>query len=396
MVDSFWSSPTGRQIAWRLRGMRTRYMRIDGEPEQKSGRGSRNRSAKAQRDLMDHLCAVNQHPLTGPVAVDIAFWASRSQPPGLHNLAKHLLDVLGAVQPAAAAPRRHVLYKDDRQVKLLHVRLWRTTGASVSSGHTTICARPLRDVAADLRLVSTMEDESSTSLADDSELSWPPVPRLTFDLRAATSGKAGDGWLEIDRWLATVELARQQEQLLVSTGALLTRVLIGSPHWIAGVSSPSRPHAGNPAFTDIYKALDQIAADDRDILLSGPLTLPLPGLPSASGEGRRFKAAVREDVELMVARVPILSSLCVPLKVVLLVVPPPQGKDLDNLALAVLPALQDALNAPDITAYEVIELKRTADDPPSGLVRIALGSGSRDASTWQRATDYVAERIELA
>ncbi|HET6293315.1 MAG TPA: hypothetical protein VFG33_08070, partial [Kribbella sp.] len=158
----------------------------------------------------------------------------------------------------------------------------------------------------------------------------------------------------------------------------------------------SRPHAGNPAFTDIYKALDQIAADDRDILLSGPLTLPLPGLPSASGEGRRFKAAVREDVELMVARVPILSSLCVPLKVVLLVVPPPQGKDLDNLALAVLPALQDALNAPDITAYEVIELKRTADDPPSGLVRIALGSGSRDASTWQRATDYVAERIELA
>jgi hypothetical protein len=98
----------------------------------------------------------------------------------------------------------------------------------------------------------------------------------------------------------------------------------------------------------------------------------------------------------MVARVPILSSLCVPLKVVLLVVPPPQGKDLDNLALAVLPALQDALNAPDITAYEVIELKRTADDPPSGLVRIALGSGSQDASTWQRAIDYVAECIELA
>ncbi|TCN37855.1 hypothetical protein EV644_15020 [Kribbella orskensis] len=97
----------------------------------------------------------------------------------------------------------------------------------------------------------------------------------------------------------------------------------------------------------------------------------------------------------MVDRFPILAPLRVPLRVVLLVVPPRQGKDLDNLALSVLPAVRDALNGPDITAYEVIELKRTAADPEAGLLRFALGSGSQHGSTWQRATDYVARCFEL-
>lgn len=73
MVDRFWSSPAGREISWRRRGMRTRYLSIESEPEQKGRRGSRYRAARVQRDLLDQLHAVNQHPLTGPVAVDVAF-----------------------------------------------------------------------------------------------------------------------------------------------------------------------------------------------------------------------------------------------------------------------------------------------------------------------------------
>ncbi|MFI6829169.1 hypothetical protein ACIBG5_18840 [Kribbella sp. NPDC050241] len=108
---------------------------------------------------------------------------------------------------------------------------------------------------------------------------------------------------------------------------MLTRVLAGTSHWIAGVGAPSRPYAGNPAFTDIYTALEQTAADHREMLLSSPLSIPLPGLPRASGEGRKFTAAVRKDVAGMVDRFPIPAPLRVPVKVVLLVVPPRQGKD---------------------------------------------------------------------
>ena len=115
-----------------------------------------------------------------------------------------------------------------------------------------------------------------------------------------------------------------------------------------------------------------------------------------SGQGRAFKCAVRKAVELMFAWAPILAPLRVPLKVLLLVMPPQQGTDLDNLALTVLPAVQDTLSAPAITAYEVIELKMADADPAGGCLRFALGSGSQYVSTWQRATDYVARCMGLA
>ena len=45
MGDGFWRSPVGHEIAWRQRGMWTRYLRVEGEPEQKASRGSRHRAA---------------------------------------------------------------------------------------------------------------------------------------------------------------------------------------------------------------------------------------------------------------------------------------------------------------------------------------------------------------
>jgi hypothetical protein len=130
------------------------------------------------------------------------------------------------------------------------------------------------------------------------------------------------------------------------------------------------------------------------MLLSGHITLPLPGLPRTGGEGRGFAADVRRAVEEIAARRPIFGPLCVPLKVILLVVAPWQGKDLDNLALVVLPAVQQVLDPPTIASYEVIELARTPGDPPEGHLRLALGDGLIPCSTWERATDYVERHIE--
>ena len=71
----------------------------------------------------------------------------------------------------------------------------------------------------------------------------------------------------------------------------------------------------------------------------------------------------------MLVRGPVLAPARVPLKVILLVVPPQQGKDkdLDNLALTTLPAVQEVLRPPALTAYEVIELKRSPTDPPLAI-----------------------------
>ena len=97
-----------------------------------------------------------------------------------------------------------------------------------------------------------------------------------------------------------------------------------------------------------------------------------------------------------------------------LIIPPVQGKDLDNIALTVLhiahevlrphisphllssayggdpdPRLDRALaglksvNARSVCAYQVIELPRTLQDPPEGALRLALGPHTH-WSWWHR------------
>jgi len=51
-----------------------------------------------------------------------------------------------------------------------------------------------------------------------------------------------------------------------------------------------------------------------------------------------------------------------------------------------------SLNANSVTAYQVIELPRTPQDPPEGGLRLALGAESH-RSLWDQAADYVDKRI---
>lgn len=52
------------------------------------------------------------------LAVDLNFTTSKKEPPNLENLAKHYLDQLGETHDRREAGH---LYRDDRQVQLLHV-----------------------------------------------------------------------------------------------------------------------------------------------------------------------------------------------------------------------------------------------------------------------------------
>src|SRR5437879_479282 len=84
---------------------------------------------------------------------------------------------------------------------------------------------------------------------------------------------------------------------------------IRAPIWIAGARDPTRRYPGDPAFTSIYAMLDETASGYRQMLLSDAITTPLPGLPRASGEGQAFKAAVREALEAMLVRAPVLAPV---------------------------------------------------------------------------------------
>jgi hypothetical protein len=120
-------------------------------------------------------------------------------------------------------------------------------------------------------------------------------------------------------------------------------------------------HASAP--TNNIGADEQIAAiladaqaESRDLLLSSPLTLPLPSLPRAAGETAVFGQQIRAQIEEFRSRWPLFQSLLVPVTITFLVTPPAQGKDLDNIALTALPIAHEVLQphiAPHLLAPRI-------------------------------------------
>jgi hypothetical protein len=180
---------------------------------------------------------------------------------------------------------------------------------------------------------------------------------------------------------------------------------------------------GHPAH--LASILEESRAATRNVLLSNPLTLSLPGLPRATGQSADFARMIRASLEEFRVRWPLFRSLLVPIMLTFLVIPPEQGKDLDNIALTALPIahqvlrphiaphllfprhgdgerwLDDALarlksvNARSVRAYQVIELPRSPQDPPEGTLRLALGLYAH-CSRWHRTTDYLRAAIDRA
>lgn len=53
-----------------------------------------------------------------------------------------------------------------------------------------------------------------------------------------------------------------------------------------------------------------------------------------------------------------------------------------------------SLNTQSVTAYQVVQLPRSPDDPPEGTLRLALGRAAPYGSWWKRMADYAGDRLE--
>jgi hypothetical protein len=412
-----------RMSLWSLRRHRALQFAVNGEPVRKGRSGSRA-AIRLQRQVMDQMDAWRRFPMTGPVALDLIFRSVHRGPPAIHNAAKHALDALGPTIAGNVRPRRrHVLYRDDRQVKFLYVDLdqgWarEAPAREPGTGRVYITARRARDVAADMRaalLVSQEDDDDldadcpfdAPELPDEPDLGWPgiPAPMLTEFHR----------WVDDDirfRYIADL-----QEAILAGTDSMLASGL-------AGFLSRMDNHGANEQIAAI---LADAQAESRDVLLSSPLTLPLPHLPHVAGQGAAFGQQIRAQIQEFRNRWPLFTSLLVPVTLTFLVTPPAQGKDLDNIALTAIPIANYVLqphiaphllaprypgrnpdpvhqqrldrlrsvNARSVMAFQAIELPRSSADPPEGSLRAALGLHQHE-SWWERASDYLDKRMEQA
>jgi hypothetical protein len=402
---------------------------VRGEPEGKGARGTRA-LPEFRRQVAEQLRAGGQRAMTGPLALDLFFFSVRKNPTAIHHVAKWALDALepSGTRADTAANHRPPLYRNDRQVKLLHVSLHQNwpgdpeAAASLEPG-THIRAQPLRDVVEDIRVAGQLpqsEDEDDDYPHVDPYNEWDAdVPAPTTDPAAARVNAF------FTAWNAFKNAEQAQTNLLSSMDRLVDNAMTLAPYHIAGARRPLT--AGQRRIPRLIEQDQQLENQLWNDLISFPLTLPLPGLPEDSRERRTFREFLRSNMEAFCRQWPALGTLVVPIKITLIVVPPRQGKDLDNLALDVLPAVHDILrphvepwllspiftdlsdtsdqglqeqrhnalkrlksiNQQSVTTYQVIELKRMPHHPPSGVLRLTLGRGDgldhTTKSLWVRA-----------
>ncbi|MEV0756801.1 hypothetical protein [Streptosporangium sp. NPDC050280] len=471
MPNDFWV------MQRRARWLRTLRVTIQGEPEQKGARGRRS-AVDFQQQVIDQMAVAGRRAFTGPVALDLFFKTSRKNPPAIHRVAKHVLDLLGPADSAVRPRRSSVLYRDDRQVKFLYVDLdqawnrdelraldpasanpsdiWappaprssqqllppnpteptsdgeglrpRIVRSHEPGGRTMLMARPGRDVIADLILANRLRHIRDD---EDDEYSSPFVaPDLPDDFEDPPDDPTMFGdedaelWAYIERSSRFWWLTRFQEAVLSQIDAALCA---GLCMYFDGLSQTTPPGCPEPYRSNFDRLLSDSRTMSRRQLLAHPLTLSLPGLPRNGREGEEFKSALRQRMEEFKAQRPMFNFLTVPVKMTFLVVPPEQGKDLDNIALTAVPIAHEvlrphiephllapqplgdesarrwaealrrlrSLNANSVTAYQVIELPRSPQDPPEGVLRLALGVASR-RSWWDQTADYVNKRIDTA
>ena len=426
--DGFLQTPEGWAVQRAARFPRTILAKVDEEPERKGRRGSQS-AASFQRQVLNEMEAFGRHAFTGPVALDLHFVSERKNPPAIYSLAKHVLDVLGTAAPENACPGRHsVLYKDDKQVSLLYVsHRQRWNGPGETKGYTYLTARPLRDVIADLRLAEELRsgeyDEWDDHDDEESDPFWCPDAVDDDDPWFEDQGEPSGPYRKIlaflDDYTRYLRLERRQEEHLAVTDAVLASALT----MLLGKRNLPPRLRSHP---EISTRAAELEAMNRRMLLSSPLTLPLPGLPTVEGQGEQFRRMIRERLEAFRRQWPLFRSLVVPVKVTFLVVPPEQGKDLDNIALTCLPIVHEvlrphiephylspaftdrdadprreealrrlqSLNAQSVTAYQVVQLPRAPDDPHEGTLRLALGRAAPYGSWWKRVADYAGDRLE--
>lgn len=416
-----WNVPEEFWILWwRSREHRQIIIDVAVEPAGKGPAGKRS-APEFQRQVMAQMERYRWYPMRGPVALDLHFRAAQRNPPSIQRVVKHTLDLLGPALPGTERPRRRSLvYRDDRQVKFLYADLdqeWsRECRDGTSAGGLFMVARRASDVAADLCMAARLrrddrDDEESPfwspSMPEEPEPGWPLDPGSA---RTPTEQYLADAF----RFHHVMDV---QEAILARTDASMIWALGSYLDHLSGGDPPA----------ELASVLEESRAATRGLLLSNPLTLPLPGLPRAAGQSVDFVRMIRASLEEFRARWPLFRSLLVPVTLTFLVSPPEQGKDLDNIALTALPIAHEVLrphisphllspiycdegrmswrddalaglksvNARSVRAYQVIELPRSPQDPPEGTLHLALGLHAH-CSWWHRVRTYLGTVINRA
>lgn len=406
----YYETRIGQAAALHKRLMRRLNLGIEQHPQSKNI--SDSEAVAFQRTVAVQLDKTGASAFTGPVFLQLEFTIASKTPPAIYKLPKNYLDLLEVPHVNAGIGRHRLLYKNDRQVKALIVR-YRLRGAN-KQPHIWVQAEPWRDFQADVDLLQKIhhndfednDDSWHAGRSDDFILPFRDdkgddqygLERLVEFEREKASFMRAFGRDAYEAQQAMMRLSMQRNELRRADRFICSGVL-------SAFQSTARTRGG---VEDIF--LTQLAAATRNMSLGTPFVLDLHHAPHRKGDSEQFDLTLRKALNEYKVKRPYLFPLTAQLCVTLLIVPPVGGgKDLDNLARLVIPALHEIWAPPShvahminvenikdsairsfwehmqqelpkepkhsITEYRAFELPRLPGDAREGFVRLAVGDG---------------------
>lgn len=410
-VTHFWQSDAGEHIRLHRRRMASLRVTVKTEaPTKKMRRGSQEKARQALRLAFegDTLTSYARKQTNWPkpradIALDIFVNSGSRNGARIDSACKWLLDELTGL-----------VYRDDKQVKLLFARIGRPLndpeslafwgedalpvtkvvepqGASIS-----ITAQPRSSVLHDLRVASNLEEawdphkavygESRRSpFYDDFERDVLLDYQTLFD---PDDEEQGARFRQIANQIDYRDQARQQKHVDLVFSSL---------------------------FTDLPVDRFGVWRAARSRLAHSPYIFDLGTIPER-GESEEFQQRLRRILEDRKHRFPGLLPLRARSGVsMILFEKPGHSKDLDNLVRQTLPAILDVLRPPrhdhqgwladepdlsasqvDIPFIEIAAIAADQSDMPQGSLVLGLSGADRYSSWWSLVGDYVARSLDDA
>jgi hypothetical protein len=404
--------------------MRRFMLSIEQEPQSKNiGAADAIAFQKAVAGWLDKY---ESSSYIGPVFLQLEFATASKTPPAIYKLPKNYLDLLEVPREDSGIARRRLLYWNDRKVKALVVR-YRFNGPDEKPS-IWVTAEPMRHFVADIDLVERIRRDDFEDDDGWRGFELDGFDRGPFEDRERWSDDGLEKLLTLERdkesfvrrfgidaYEAQREMMRlsaQQEELRRTDRFICRGVL-------SAFQDAPRTRAG---VQDIFLA--QLEAVTRNMSLGAPFVLDLYHAPHRKGDSDEFDKVLRKALNDFKEKRPHLFPLSSLLCVTILMVPPEGGgKDLDNLARLILPALHEIWAPPShiahtievenikdeairsywekvqkslpkepkysITEYRAFELPRLPGDSKDGFVRLAVGEGQMPVRFREEIEDYL-------
>lgn len=421
--DEFLSSPLGRLAAHNARSARQVWLKLAGQPQSKNS-ATESSVARDQADINQQMTVFGRKgPFRVPVVLQLDFSACPPNPPDVHTLAKHYLDVLQQPLPRSGVNRPRLLLNDDRQVRLLFCGY--DLEAPKNSG-VVMRVATLTDFVRDLELYADIKQGNFDGVNGRSVRDWINSAGDQDEERFA------DAWQEHRRHQ---ELRAERTALFGPDGYSLMEemhqrdvqelTLGGREPRPDNLAMIYAPHVGRP---DASSPLHRFELSNSELIssyLGHPvLSVNLSAPAVRRGESDAFKAQVRLALgELRVQR-PWMFPLRTMLGITVLYTAPASGQaiDLDNLARRIVPFVHSELKPPSdpvhlvdlsrvpaesrqfyearlqrlkrtpkhhVTRYQVLRLPRHSGDPAEGSVKLVLHGGQRYWGPWAAVDDAI-------